>query len=144
MMNLTSAHPERLRIVAEPSGTTDLNVLLAGLLASMSAPVSLRCDPLPAALGAEEEWWMLLQWLLSPLHSKDAATCYVHIQCSEDQSARDRRFLLRVRCSIPGPATAHNFDNPQLARVADRLQVRLQVPDPADAHCLFILQFAGK
>ncbi|RYY39185.1 MAG: hypothetical protein EOO08_11715 [Chitinophagaceae bacterium] len=144
-MNVTSALPNgRLRVSAEPSAATDLNVLLAGLLASMAAPISLRCDPLPAAQGAEEEWWMLLQWLLSPLGGAETQNRYVHVQCSEDRSARDRRFLLSVRCNIPAPAVPHTFDNPQLADVARRLQVRLQAPSPSDSNCLFLLQFAGK
>src|SRR5687767_6850413 len=113
-MHLTSAQPaERLRKNAEPSGTTDLNVLLSGLLASMAAPVSLRCDTLPPAAGAEEEWWLLLQWLLSPLRREDAPTRYVHVQCAEAPLTREPRYQLCVRCNNIGPVAAPSFENPQ-------------------------------
>ncbi|GAB4091155.1 hypothetical protein [Flaviaesturariibacter terrae] len=143
-MNLTSVHPaERLRGTAEPSGTSDLNVLLAGLLASMALRVSLRCDTLPPAAGPEEEWWLLLQWLLHPL--RDGGARYVHVQCSEDNSSRDERYLLSMRCDgFVCAATVSAFDNPQLSAIAQRLQVQLLPPSPDDSHCLFILQFAGK
>ncbi|RYY92529.1 MAG: hypothetical protein EOO11_21165 [Chitinophagaceae bacterium] len=145
MLFASAQTAERLRTSAEPSGTTDLNVLLAGLLASMDSPVSLRCDPLPPAAGAEEEWWLLLLWLLTPLR-RDGERCryvHVHVQCSED-AADTGRYLLSVRCnSLEGPALP-SLENTQLAALAERLQVTLQPPAPADTHCLFILQFAGK
>ena len=144
-MHVTSVHPaERLRVAAEPSGTTDLNVLIAGLLATMPVPVSLRCDTLPPAAGAEEEWWLLLQWLLQPLKRHNDAMRYVHVQCSEDPATRERRHLLCLRCNNLEGTAAPRLDNPQLASLATRLQVQLLPTTPADTHCLFILQFAGK
>lgn len=144
-MTLTSVHPaERLRGNAEPSGTTDLNVLLAGLLATSPEPVALRCDKLPPAAGAEEEWWLLLQWLLQPLKRQPADSRYVHVQCQEDPSGRNQRYVLSLRCNSTERCTPAGLGNPQLAALAERLGVQLLPPAPADTHCLFMLQFAGK
>ncbi|TCZ69589.1 hypothetical protein [Flaviaesturariibacter aridisoli] len=144
-MHVTSVHPaERLRGNAEPSGTTDLNTLLAGLLATMPVPVSLRCDTLPPAAGAEEEWWLLLQWILQPLKRPCQSLRYVHVQCGEDPASRDRRYLLSLRCNDLEGAATPGLSNPQLSALAARLQVQVLPPASYDTHCLFILQFAGK
>ena len=67
------------------------------------------------------------------------------VQAAEDESSRDRRFRLIVRCNgLNGLVRAFAFSNRQLAGIAARLQVVLRQPAEADDHCLFILDFPGK
>jgi hypothetical protein len=134
------------RLIADPPGWTDLNTLLAGMLADCVA-THVRCETLPLAAGGQEEWWLLLRWLLKPLLQNRAAddVRYAHVQCCEDLESREQHFLLTVRCSgLAGLTRAFTFSNPQLSGIAARLGVAIRQPAAADAHCLFILQFAGK
>jgi hypothetical protein len=104
-----------------------------------------RCEPLPCAAGAEEEWYLLLRWLLQPLRTACGAPRYVHVQAAEDNDCRERRYRLSVRCNgLDGIVRAFAFANPQLAGIAARLGVALRPPAEADDHCLFILEFPGK
>jgi hypothetical protein len=141
-MSVSSAGGTRASAVS--SGWTDLNNLLTSLLADCAA-THIRCDTLPQAAGGQEEWWLLLRWLLQPLRQAPTEPRYVHIQCSEDAESREQRFLLTIRCNgLSGFIRAFAFGNPQLAGLADRLGIVLRQPDAADAHCLFILEFPGK
>jgi hypothetical protein len=142
-MHENSVSPAGDTRVVSP-GWTDLNTLLTGLLADCAA-THIRFDTLPQAAGGQEEWWLLLRWLLQPLRQQPTGPRYVHIQCSEDTGSRDQRFLLTVRCNgLAAFTRAFAFGNPQLAGLADRLGIMLRQPAAADAHCLFILEFAGK
>jgi hypothetical protein len=132
------------RVSVVPPGRTDLNTLLSGLLSDCAA-THIRCDTLPYVAGAQEEWWLLLRWLLQPLRQAPAGPRYVHIQCCEDSDSREQRYLLTLRCNgFTEIVRAFAFGNPQLAGIAGRLGVTLRQPSAADAHCLFILEFPGK
>ncbi|TCJ17821.1 hypothetical protein EPD60_06460 [Flaviaesturariibacter flavus] len=144
MMLTNSVSPAVGPAATGPTGWTDLNTLLNALLADCAA-THVRCESLPGAAGPEEEWYLLLRWLLQPLRAASSTPRYVHVQTAEYGSGNDLRYRVTVRCNgLEGLVRAFAFANPQLAGIASRLGVVLAQPAEADDHCLFILELPGK
>lgn len=132
------------RSIAAPPGWTDLNTILKSLMSDCPA-THIRCETLPPAAGRQEEWWMLLRWLMQPVRQDAGDPRYVHVQCNEVIDGREQRHRITVRCSgLPGFVRACSFNNAQLSGIAARLGIRLAQPPLTDAHCLFILEYPGK